>query len=68
VDRQEYERRDARLNRRTASLVRSGIALAVFLLALQLMLNSRGGILQLAAGLTAAAAAIALFIFVAKID
>jgi hypothetical protein len=68
TDHQEYDRRDARLNRRTMSLIRSGVVLGVFLLALQLTLSSRGGILQIAAGLAAVAAAAALSVFIARIE
>jgi len=68
VDRQEDEPTDARLNRRTLSLVRSTLALGVFLLAAYLTLNAGGATVQLAAGATAAVSAIILAIFVARID
>ncbi len=68
VDHQEDEPGEVRLNRRTVSLVRSTLALGVFLLAVYLALNTRGGVVQLAAGATAAISAIALALFVARID
>jgi hypothetical protein len=66
--RQEYHSRDARLNRRTVSLVRSGVMLAVFLLALQWTLSARGGVTQIVAGLAALASAVALSVSIAKIE
>ncbi len=68
VERQDYSGGERRLNRRTLSLVRSGVALAVFLPALQLALSSREGMLQFAAGMTAIVAAVALSIFIARIE
>ncbi len=68
VERQDHAGGESRLNRRTLALVRSGVALAVFLPALQLALSSREGMLQFAAGMTAVVAAVALSIFIARIE
>ena len=68
VDRQEHDSRDARLNRRAVAMVRSTIALAVLLLALHFALNSKEGVLKMTAALIAAAAAVALSLFVARIE
>ncbi|HYK89947.1 MAG TPA: hypothetical protein VE398_14320 [Acidobacteriota bacterium] len=68
LDQQASSGSDARSNRRVGSLIRSGVALVVFLLALQVALNSRGSGLQLAAGITAIVSAVILSIFVARIE
>ena len=68
VDRQEDEPSDARLNRRTLSLVRSTLTLGVFLLSAYVALNAAGGAVQLAAAAATAVSAVILAIFVARID
>ncbi len=68
MDQQEFESSEARLNRRTMSLVRSTLALAVFLLAVYLSSHAAQGALKLVAGATAAISAAALALFVARIE
>ncbi len=68
IDRQEYESGEAKLNQRTMSLVRSTMALAVFLLTIHLSFNATGGTLKLLAGSAAAISAVILAVFVARIE
>ncbi len=68
TDHQEFESSEARLNRRTMSLVRSTIALAVFLLAVYFSSHAAAGILKLAAGAAAIVSAAVLALFVARIE
>jgi hypothetical protein len=53
--------REARLNRRTTSLLRTAIVVAVFLFSAQIALSPGEGTYQLAAGIVALASAIALW-------
>jgi len=68
TDQQEFESSEARLNRRTMSLVRSAFALAVFLLAVYFSSHATEGWVKLVAGATAAISAVALALFVARIE
>jgi hypothetical protein len=62
-----YDSRDAQLNRRTASLIQSAIALVIFLFSLQVSMSPGGGLVPLVTGVIAAASAIALCFSVAAI-
>jgi hypothetical protein len=68
LDRQELEPGDAKRNRRTLSMIRSAIALAVFVLAAYLAYGSSGTAVRTVAGTMAAISAVVLAIFVAKIE
>jgi len=68
IDRQEHESGEAKLNRRTMSLVRSTLALAVFLLAVYFSINATGGTVKLVAGSAAAISAVVLALFVSRIE
>jgi hypothetical protein len=68
IDRQEHESGEAKLNRRTLSLVRSTFALAVFLVAVYLSINATGGTVKLVAGSAAAISAVVLALFVSRIE
>jgi hypothetical protein len=68
MDRQEYESSEAKLNQRTMSLVRSTLALAVFLLTVYFSVHAPGGAVKLVAGSAAAISAVVLALFVARIE
>ncbi len=68
MDHQEFESSEARLNRRTMSLVRSTLALAVFLLSVYLSSHATGGTLKLVAGAAATISAAVLALLVARIE
>ncbi len=68
IERQDYESDRTGPVRRALTLTRSAAALAVFLLALYLAYDTRGGAVQLAAGTVAVISAIVLAVFVARID
>ena len=62
-----YDSRDAQLNRRTFSLIRSAILLVVFLFSLQASMSPGEGLVPLITGVIAAVSAIALCFSVAGI-
>ena len=68
TDHQEFESSEAKLNRRMISLVRSTIALAVFLLAVYVSSHAGQNVIKLVAGATAAVSAAVLALFVARIE
>ncbi len=67
VERQEYESRDPKLNRRTVAVIWAALALTVFLMSLHYALNHAGAT-QVTAGIIATVSAAALTIFVARIE
>jgi hypothetical protein len=68
LNRQEYESGEAKLNQRTMALVRSTMALAIFLLAIHFSFNAAGGPLKMLAGSAAAISAVVLAVFVTRIE
>ncbi len=68
TEHQEFESNEARLNQRTMSLVRSTVALAVFLLAVYISSHATVGAVKFVAGAAAAISAAVLAIFVARIE
>jgi hypothetical protein len=68
VDEQEYEGRGAKSNRRIYTLVRASMALVGFIAATRFAAESASGLTQLFSGLAAVAAAVALSVFVARIE
>jgi hypothetical protein len=68
TDHQEHEPRGSRARRRVFSVVRTGVWLVVFLVALQLAFGSGFRPFQLLAGMIAAFAAVALTLSAAKVE
>ena len=68
LDRQDTESPDGNGNRRVAALVGSAISLVLFLFFLQLLSRAGGGAPGLLAGVAAAGAAVALSLFVSRIE
>lgn len=68
MDRQEYESSDAQLNLRTGSLIRSTLALGVFLLAIYCSFKVTGGTARFITGSAAAISAVLLALFAARIE
>jgi hypothetical protein len=68
LERQEAEPGDARKTRRALSMIRSAMALSVFLLAACLAYGSSGAAIRIVTGTTAVISALLLASFVAKIE
>jgi hypothetical protein len=68
MDHQEYESSEAKLNQRTISLIRSTLALVVFLLTVYFTVHAPGAAVKLVAGSAAAISAVVLALFVARIE